>query len=110
MTGVDRELEKEAFDFATLALANAGYAKDLHGVIQDGLVYGYVTAMRIGKARGQANAAVAFQESLPVAMKRFQEVAWDEGAETALNHAIRNDDGVTLRLEQSNPYKEESHD
>ena len=37
--------------------------------------------------------------------------AWDEGVSVALNHAIRNEDGVTLRLEHldgrpwSNPYQ-----
>jgi len=36
---------------------------------------------------------------------------WDEGAATALEHAIRNEDGVTLRLEHQdgqtwqNPYR-----
>lgn len=39
--------------------------------------------------------------------------AWDEGVATALNHAIRNDDGITLRLEHLdgrpwvNPYRSE---
>lgn len=37
--------------------------------------------------------------------------AWDEGVSVALNHAIRNEDGVTLRLEHldgrpwGNPYQ-----
>ena len=38
--------------------------------------------------------------------------AWDEGVAVALNHAIRNEDGITLRLEHLdgrpwvNPYRE----
>lgn len=38
--------------------------------------------------------------------------AWDEGVAVALNHAIRNEDGITLRLEHldgrpwANPYRE----
>ena len=37
--------------------------------------------------------------------------AWDEGVAVALNHAIRNEDGITLRLEHldgrpwANPYR-----
>ena len=40
------------------------------------------------------------------------EKAWDEGVAVALNHAIRNEDGITLRLEHldgrpwANPYRE----
>ena len=30
--------------------------------------------------------------------------AWDEGAEAALDHAVRNADGITLRLDRPNPY------
>lgn len=31
--------------------------------------------------------------------------AWDEGSSTALDHAIRNDDGITLRLDKPNPWR-----
>jgi hypothetical protein len=40
--------------------------------------------------------------------------AWDQGVNTALNYAIRNEDGVTLRLEHLdgspwvNPYRSEA--
>lgn len=34
--------------------------------------------------------------------------AWREGADTALAFAIRNDDGVTLRLEKPNPYENDT--
>jgi len=44
----------------------------------------------------------------------FEELpeAWEEGVVTALNHAFRNDDGITLRLEHldgrpwANPYRD----
>lgn len=31
---------------------------------------------------------------------------WDKAVAVALDHAIRNDDGITLRLEKPNPYKQ----
>lgn len=40
--------------------------------------------------------------------------AWDQGVQTALNYAIRNEDGITLRLEHLdgtpwvNPYRSEA--
>lgn len=33
---------------------------------------------------------------------------WDEAVATALEHAIRNDDGITLRLEKPNPWREQT--
>ena len=46
------------------------------------------------------------------AVRTARAEAWDEGVAVALNHAIRNEDGVTLRLEHldgrpwANPYRE----
>lgn len=46
--------------------------------------------------------------------RNAQAEAWQAGVDTALNHALRNPDGVTLRLEHrdgrpwKNPYKEEA--
>lgn len=34
-----------------------------------------------------------------------QRGAWQEGVATALDHAVRNDDGITLRLDKPNPYE-----
>ena len=31
---------------------------------------------------------------------------WDEGSRAALDHAVRNADGITLRLDKPNPYAE----
>jgi hypothetical protein len=33
--------------------------------------------------------------------------AWRSGAQTALEFAIRNEDGVTLRLDKPNPFEED---
>ncbi len=33
-----------------------------------------------------------------------QAKAWGEGARTALNHSVRNPDGITLSLDKPNPY------
>lgn len=33
---------------------------------------------------------------------------WDEGVQTALDHAVRNEDGITLSLDRRNPYRSES--
>lgn len=44
--------------------------------------------------------------------QELQAKAWEVGVATALNHAIRNEDGITLRLEHldgrpwKNPYRE----
>ncbi len=46
------------------------------------------------------------------AVRTARAEAWDEGVAVALNHAIRNEDGITLRLERldghpwANPYRE----
>ena len=46
------------------------------------------------------------------AVRTARAEAWDEGVAVALNHAIRNEDGITLRLEHldgrpwANPYRE----
>ena len=62
-----------------------------------------------------ADAALALFAAQPTADPTTAEIrarAWDEGVRTALNHAIGNDDGVTLRLEHldgtpwANPYRE----
>ena len=45
------------------------------------------------------------------AVRTARAEAWDEGVATALDHAIRNPDGITLRLEHldgrpwANPYR-----
>ncbi len=45
------------------------------------------------------------------AVRTARAEAWDEGVAVALNHAIRNEDGITLRLEHldgrpwANPYR-----
>lgn len=39
--------------------------------------------------------------------RQVAEKAWGEGADTALDFAKRNPDGVTLRLEKPNPYRKE---
>lgn len=39
--------------------------------------------------------------------RQVAEKAWREGADTALDFAKRNPDGVTLRLEKPNPYRKE---
>ena len=45
------------------------------------------------------------------AVRTARAEAWDEGVAVALNHAIRNPDGITLRLEHldgrpwANPYR-----
>lgn len=31
--------------------------------------------------------------------------AWDEGVRTALDYAVRNDNGITLHLDRRNPYR-----
>ena len=46
------------------------------------------------------------------AVRTARAEAWDEGVAVALNHALRNEDGTTLRLEHldgrpwANPYRE----
>lgn len=53
-------------------------------------------------------------EVLDAHMQVREAGAWRTGVDTALNHAILNPDGITLRLEHldgrpwANPYKEES--
>lgn len=53
---------------------------------------------------------VEFDRWLAAHDQKVQEEAWREGVSTALNYAIRNPDGVTLRLEHldgrpwMNPY------
>lgn len=42
--------------------------------------------------------------------RQVAEKAWGEGADTALDFAKRNPDGVTLRLEKPNPYRKEDWD
>lgn len=54
--------------------------------------------------------AAVFAEALQAAGFGNLHDAWAEGVATALNHAIQNDDGITLRLEHldgrpwTNPY------
>jgi len=53
---------------------------------------------------------------LEEAVREREAVAWTSGVDTALNHAIQNPDGITLRLEHldgrpwANPYRMEPND
>ena len=63
-----------------------------------------------GVWRGNSSRAKHIADALALAGFGSQHDAWAEGVATALNHAINNDDGMTLRLEHldgrpwTNPY------
>lgn len=45
-------------------------------------------------------------EGLSASVLAAKAEAWDEGVRTALDFAVRNPDGITLRLNYANPYRE----
>lgn len=63
------------------------------------------TELRVGLGEDGLEAeSRALTEHLTEVLRDLPAQLWQEGADTALDHAIRNDDGVTLRLEVPNPY------
>ena len=71
-----------------------------------------VTAETEGQLYALHRAHVA--EVIDAWVKEQRAEAWGKGVATALNHAIRNPDGITLRLEHldgrpwENPYRQET--
>lgn len=66
-----------------------------------------MSSEEVDQIRADVEAILVAAHMVPAAAL---DTAWDAGATTALRHAIRNDDGITLRLEQPNPYRAEPTD
>lgn len=74
-----------------------GMSLDLRGMIRAGLMHGYKSGMKRGRAMGTANAVRQFEEKLPALLREQQARAWDEGWDAGLTH-------VTPAV---NPYRDE---
>jgi hypothetical protein len=70
--------------------------EDLLDVISD---YGFQCEDRAYTTRAATPDIDAVRTALVEHDRQTAEKAWDDGVKTALNHAIRNEDGITLRLE-----------
>ena len=94
---------EEAREAVTKALTVT--IEDVHVVIvdRDGTTSGG-TSVGID-AEGFADTVLAALAPHVAALVRAERAAaWDEGVATALDHAVRNADGITLRLDRPNPY------
>lgn len=81
-----------------------------YGFVDHESVLAWRYAQTAGSKRLDPGAVKSF-----VSIQRVKAQAWNDGVATALNHAIRNDDGITLRLEHLdgtpwiNPYSKEPY-